>query len=169
MFLVRLGLSAVLSLALLTPAQSVTLPDIAGPVLLTVTGLDRASHPGGQIELDVGRLEALGTTEVETSSIWTEGVHLYRGVALRTLADHLGMTTQTFRLHALNDYAVEFPIAEMTAEVPVLAFEMDGAPMSVREKGPVWLIYPYDLDADYRTDTVYSRSIWQLDRIDVLR
>ena len=41
--------------------------------------------------------------------------------------------------------------------------------MSVREKGPIWVIYPYDHDADYRTDTIFSRSIWQLDRIDVLR
>ena len=41
--------------------------------------------------------------------------------------------------------------------------------MSVRDKGPVWVLYPFDAGAEYRTDLIYERSIWQLDRIDVLR
>jgi len=53
--------------------------------------------------------------------------------------------------------------------VPILAYAMDGAPMLVRDKGPIWVIYPYDEGARYRTDTVYARSVWHLDRIDVLR
>lgn len=171
MYMFRLGLSALVSLFLLHPAlaQDETLPEVTGPVILTVTGLDASIAPGGSFELDVGRLEALGAVEIETSSIWTEGVHRYRGLPLRTLVDFLGITTETLRLQALNDYSVDFPVSETTPAVPILAFKMDGKPMSVREKGPVWLIYPFDDDADYRTDTIYSRSIWQLDRIDVLR
>jgi hypothetical protein len=45
---------------------------------------------------------------------------------------------------------------------------MDGKTMSVRDKGPLWIIYPYDSSADYRTEVVYSRSIWQLDRIEAV-
>jgi hypothetical protein len=38
--------------------------------------------------------------------------------------------------------------------------------MSIREKGPLWLVYPYDLNKAYQSETIYSRSIWQLVRID---
>jgi len=41
--------------------------------------------------------------------------------------------------------------------------------MSVREKGPLWVIYPYDSDAKFRTEVIYSRSIWQLDRLAIVQ
>jgi hypothetical protein len=46
---------------------------------------------------------------------------------------------------------------------------MDDRPMSVREKGPLWVIYPFDDVPEYQNETIYSRSIWQLDRIEVVR
>jgi hypothetical protein len=39
--------------------------------------------------------------------------------------------------------------------------------MSVREKGPIWMIFPYDSVEAFRTEQTYARSIWQLDRIAV--
>ena len=51
---------------------------------------------------------------------------------------------------------------------PIIAYMMNGEEMSVRNKGPLWLVYPYDLNHEYRSEVIYSRSIWQLDRIDVL-
>jgi hypothetical protein len=48
-----------------------------------------------------------------------------------------------------------------------LATLADGKPMSVREKGPVWMLFPYDDVAAYRTEQTYARSIWQLNRIEI--
>ena len=42
-----------------------------------------------------------------------------------------------------------------------------GAPMSVRDKGPLWIVYPYDQNTDYQSEVVFSRSIWQLNRITI--
>ena len=170
MYLFRLGLAAVLSLGLLpAQAQDVALPDLVGPVILTVTGLDPQAFAGGSVALDIGRLRAIGTAEIVTSSIWTEGTHRYKGVMLRDLVDFLAIGPFILRFHALNDYAVEVPAGEATEAAPILAYEMDGTAMTVRDKGPIWVMYPFDDGAEYRTDTLYSRSIWQLDRIDVLR
>ncbi|MDP5360810.1 MAG: oxidoreductase, partial [Paracoccaceae bacterium] len=36
-------------------------------------------------------------------------------------------------------------------------------------KGPLWVVYPYDMSADYRSEVIYYRSIWQLDRIEVVK
>jgi hypothetical protein len=41
--------------------------------------------------------------------------------------------------------------------------------MSLREKGPLWIIYPFDSSPEYQTELIYSRSIWQLNRIEVQR
>ena len=147
----------------------VPLPARTGPILLTVTGLDATLHPGGKLELDRGMLQAIGTATITTTSIWTEGRHTYTGVALKALAAELGAGDANLRFHALNDYAVEFAAGDSNDTAPILAYEVDGVPMSVRDKGPVWVLYPFDASAEYRTDMIYERSIWQLDRIDVLR
>jgi hypothetical protein len=151
------------------PARADSLGTPTGPVVLTVSGLDEASFPGGEVLFDIDMLRALGMIEIETSSIWTEGKHVYTGVLLKALVETLKIDTDLLKLIALNDYAVEFPTLEAYEDGPILAYWFDGAPMSVRDKGPVWLIYPYDSDAQYRTDTTFARSIWQLDRIEVLR
>lgn len=154
-----------------TETAMAALPPVSGPVLLTVSGLDGTRFKDGKVEFDAARLAALGRTEFETSTIWTEGIHRYSGVRLADLLEALGLkgTDAQLEFRALNDYAVEFSAADVTEDAPLLAYLSDGEPMPVRDKGPIWVIYPFDSDAAYRTDTIYSLSIWQLDRIQVMR
>ena len=149
--------------------QAGTLPNLTGPVILTVTGLDLSGHPDGKARFDVPMLEALGQSSITTASIWTEGKHRYTGTPLAAVLRYLGVKDVRIALHALNDYVVEMPTAEVEDATPILAYAMDGAPMPVRDKGPIWMIYPFDDDTRFRTDTTFTRSVWQHDRIDVLR
>ena len=48
---------------------------------------------------------------------------------------------------------------------PIIAYERNGKEMSVRSKGPLWIVYPYDSNPSYKTEAIYSRSIWQLEGI----
>ncbi|MEO6299214.1 MAG: oxidoreductase [Paracoccaceae bacterium] len=155
--------------ALTCAARAQDLPPLTGPVVLTVTGLDVAAFPGGKLELDVPMLQAIGATRFTTSTIWTEGSHVYTGVLLKNLQDRIKSGDHALKFIALNDYSVEIPAQDISDDAPMLAYAMDDAPMSVREKGPLWVLYPFDADAKYRTDTTFSRSIWQLDRIEVLK
>jgi hypothetical protein len=59
------------------------------------------------------------------------------------------------------------PAADALADGPLLATLANGEPMSVRDKGPVWMLFPYDDVAAYRTEQTYARSIWQLNRIEI--
>ena len=168
--MVRGVFACVTALMLLAaPVFSGELPALSGPVLLTVTGLDPAIYPTGKAEFDLAMLQALGVENITTTSIWTEGPHDFTGVPLQALTAYLQIDAGTLSLHALNDYAVKMPADATEPTAPILAYKMDGALMPVRDKGPIWVIYPYDADTRYRTDTIFSRSIWQLDRIDVLR
>ena len=151
-----------------TTVQAQTLPPLSGPVLLTVTGLDPASHPGGKQEFDLAMLQAMGASQITTSTIWTDGAHVYTGVMVNTLALLIKSGDHALRFHALNDYSVDIPAADISDVAPLLAYQADHAPMSVRDKGPLWVIYPFDAGAEFRTDTVFSRSVWQVSAIEIL-
>ena len=159
-----------MAIALMTsPALPDAVPHLAGPVVLTVTGLDPIDYPGGQATFDVPALQALGEITITTSSIWTQGKHSFSGTPLSALLRHLKVKDGKLSLHAINDYALEMPSDAVADDAPILAYDMDGAPMPVRDKGPIWVIYPFDDNSEYRSDTIFARSVWQLDRIDVLR
>ena len=139
----------------------------AGEVILTVTG-DVADGQGAQSwTFDRAALEQLPQTTITTSTIWTEGVHSYSGVSLHALLSHVGAQSGTLQAVALNDYAVTIPTSDAVADGPIVAHLRDGAPMSVRDKGPLWIIYPYDANQAYQSEEIYARSIWQLDRLNV--
>ena len=143
------------------------LPQLVGTVILTVDGLDPAAFPGGEVQFDIARLQALGETDLKTSTIWTDGVHDFTGVRMKDMLDYLGLTAGTFKAVALNDYTVEIPVSDATADGPILAYDMDGQPMSVRDKGPLWIVYPFDAKPEYRSEVIYTRAIWQLERFEV--
>ncbi|MCC7322003.1 MAG: oxidoreductase [Rubellimicrobium sp.] len=138
----------------------------SGPVLLTVSGDIAATNDGDTLALDLAALEALPQTEFTTSTIWTDGPSVYTGVLLADLIDATGAGGSTITFTALNDYQVTMPMDEVTREGPLLAYLENGATMPVRLRGPIWVIYPFDDNADFRTEQTYARAVWQLDRID---
>lgn len=138
-----------------------------GDVVLSVTGNIAATNSGDAATFDEAMLRALGETSFETTTIWTEGVQTFTGVSLKDLLDQLGVTEGTLEAKALNDYAVEIPVSDAVDGGPIVAYARNGEAMSVRDKGPLWIVYPYDANDAYSSETIYSRSIWQLDRIDV--
>lgn len=127
-----------------------------------------AANPDASVSLSLEDLDKLDQTEFSTTTIWTDSVDIFSGVSLKTLLAHLSATGETLELTALNDYAVTMPMAEIEGDAPIIATRMNGETMSVREKGPYWIIYPYDRDPSYRTESIYSRSIWQLNRLKVM-
>lgn len=130
--------------------------------ILTVT----PDAGGAVLELDRTALQNLPRVTIRTSTIWTEGVVEFEGVSLATLVAEAGMDAEAMSFVALNEYAVTIPLADAVEGGPIVADTMNGAPMSVRDKGPLWLIYPFDDNSDYQSEQYYSRSIWQLHRIE---
>ncbi|WP_375690809.1 oxidoreductase [Pseudooceanicola sp. LIPI14-2-Ac024] len=122
---------------------------------------------GDEHALDRTALEALPWTEFTTATIWTDGPQAFGGVAFGDLMDFLDIDPEHLTLVAANGYRVERAAHELQLEGALLAYERNGAPMSLRDKGPVWLVYNYDSDAAYRTEVTYANSIWQLDRIEI--
>ncbi|QPM89726.1 molybdopterin-dependent oxidoreductase [Pseudooceanicola algae] len=130
--------------------------------LLTVTLPDRV------VEMTADDLAALPVSKFETETIWTEGVQQFLGVRMVDLLAHFDIDEGTLQLTAANDYSITLPVDSFRADGAVLAYERNGAPMTLRSKGPLWLVYPYDSSSDFQTEVIYSNSIWQLDRISLI-
>lgn len=141
------------------------LPVPRGEILLTVSGNIGVTNAEGSAVFDAEMLAALGEDVITTTTIWTDGVQEFRGVSLAALVKSLGVTSGTLTATAINDYIVEIPVSDAIEGGPILAYENNGQAMSVRDKGPLWLVYPYDSDKAYQTEVIYSRSIWQLVKI----
>lgn len=159
--------AAALAVLPVTPLAAETLPAPTDEVMLTVSGAITNTNADGVLALDAGLLASLPQHEFTTSTIWTDGTATYSGVLLRDLLAAAGATGATVKLTALNDYQIAMPAADAAEDGPLLAYLVDGKPMPVRDKGPVWMIYPYDDNAAYRTEQTYARSIWQLNRIEI--
>lgn len=158
------------ALSLLIPGMAVaqTLPPPAGEVVLTVAGAVDRPNAGDVAAFDMAMLAGLPATSFRTTTIWNDGTQWFEGVLLRDLIAAVGARGRTIRAVALNDYAVELPMSDATDGCALVAYARNGAPMTVRAKGPLWIVYNYDSDPKYRTEVIYSRSIWQLARLEIV-
>jgi hypothetical protein len=148
-----------------TPLLAADLAQPQGEIILTISGAITNFNDEGSAVFDAEMLGMLPVVEFATSTIWTDGQQTFTGVSLVDLLAHVGSEGTSISATAINDYAVEVPLSGITDGVPILAYMMNGSPMSVRDKGPLWIVYPFDSDPKYQTEVVYSQSIWQLDRI----
>lgn len=149
------------------PVMAMDLDAPKGPVLLEVTGAILATNGDGSASFDIDMLKALDATTYETTTIWTEGGQSFTGVTLGALMEALGVEGGTITATAINDYSVEIPYEDATESTALVAYMRNGEPMSVRDKGPLWVVYDYDSDVRFQSEVYYSRSIWQLNRLEV--
>jgi hypothetical protein len=71
------------------------------------------------------------------------------------------------RVTALNDYRIDIPMDDAQRHDLLLARLLDDKPMPVRDKGPLFIIYPFDQNAALRNALYFSRCVWQLRSIEV--
>jgi hypothetical protein len=133
-------------------------------VVLTMTGKVRGGRP---VELALADIEQLPISVVRTTTPWHDGPQVFEGVALGELLRHVGAEGRTLRVTALNDYRTEVPAGDAARHGPILAYRRNGAPMPVRDKGPLFIIYPFDADPALRSEVFFGRSAWQVRSIEI--
>lgn len=159
--------AAFVCLALLTPARAGSLAAPKGAVLLTVTGKIATTNAGAAAEFDLAQLQALPGRVTETETPWTKGKTRFEGPLGSALLDAVGASGTSLHIVALNDYAVDVPVEDLRKWPVILAVTKDGKPMSVRDKGPIFVIYPFDVDPSLYNEKIFSRSAWQVTSIEV--
>lgn len=148
------------------PAQD-ALPKPTGAVILTVTGDITRTNGPGRAEFDRPMLEALGVKTVATTTSWTTGKHEFSGPLGRSVMEAVGAKGGMLSFVAINDYKVQIPAADFQKYPAILALKMDGEYMTIRNKGPLWVIYPRD-DYPELVDKAHdAKWIWQIKAVEV--
>lgn len=143
------------------PAGRAAAQGAGGPVVLEVSGRVRNTR-----RFTLADLAALGVTAIQTSTAWTTGVHRFEGVLARTvLAQVEPFGSDSVVARALNDYEATIPLSDFEKYDVILAWSMDGAALTRRDKGPLWIVYPRDSVAELDDERLEHRWVWQLNRL----
>ncbi|MEN9885930.1 MAG: hypothetical protein RL758_508 [Pseudomonadota bacterium] len=161
----RLLLGSLLSLPAVAAWGQASLAQPAGPVVVTVAGAIRNTNRDKTAVFDLDMLEALPQRTVRTATPWHSGVVAFSGPTGVGFLDAVGVTGQTLVISALNDYKVRVPVQDLRQHGVVLATRLNGERMRVRDKGPLFLIYPFDDNPALKSEVYFNRSIWQIKSI----
>lgn len=136
-------------------------------VVLTISGKVASPNAGPRAVFDMKMLEKLPQHSFTTRTPWyTEPVR-FTGPLLRDVLAAAGARGSSIVAVALNDYRTEIPFADAIQHDVIVARLMNDKPMPVREKGPLFIIYPFDSKPALKAEVYYNRSAWQLHQLQV--
>lgn len=133
------------------------------PPTLRITG----AIAGGTVGFDLEALRSLPQARLETSTVVTDGTHLFTGFLMRDLLEKVEARGETVTATALNEYIVDIPISDFHNYDVVVAYEMDGKPLERADKGPLWIVYPRDDHSELQDIRFDYRWVWQLSGLEV--
>ena len=133
------------------------------PILLV-----RGAITGGQeMHFTREQFEAIGVSALTTRTPWNQDPVEFSGVKLSAFLNHVGATkARLLRVTALNDYVTTIPVEDVAYD-PILATRRDGQVMTIRQKGPIFIIYPFDQDKSLNNELYFSRCAWQVKSIEI--
>ena len=149
----------------LARAADTALPMPASKVVLTISGKIGIFNVGDTAKFDREMLEALGWTSFITSTPWYDVPVTFAGVRMAKLMQTVRADGEAVIAGSLNDYETKIPTSDFTRFDVLLALKRNGEYMPVREKGPLFIVYPYDSESELKSQKYYSRSAWQLARL----
>jgi hypothetical protein len=135
--------------------------------ILTVIGKIAVTNKDGAAQFDRAMLESIGLVSFTTSTPWYKEPVSFEGVPLAKVMQAVGASGDKLLAVALNDYSAELPMEDISKYNVILALKRNGEYMPVRDKGPLFIVYPFDSNPDLKNQKFYSRSVWQVARLEV--
>lgn len=164
---VRRCMAAVAAIMTATYLTAEPLPQPEGPIVLTVTGNITQTNRGNAAVFDYDMLIELEQGQIETVNPWADGMNTYSGPLGTAILEAVGAQGDQLVLQALNDYSAPVPASDLAEFSTVFATHQNGRRLSVRDRGPLFLIYPFSSYPELESERYHNRSVWQIDRIQV--
>jgi hypothetical protein len=136
-----------------------------GEVVLSIDGAIAKKNAGDRADFDMKMIQSMKSQKFLTSTPWTDGKVEFEGVPFKDLFETLGVTGTGLKAVALNDYIVNLDMETLISSGAILAYRMNGQEMSVRDKGPLWIMFPFDDRPQLKDEAIYSQSVWQLRKL----
>ena len=156
-----------LSFVVATQVWADELATPTGKVLLTMSGNIENKNAAGKAVFDLASLEKLGMVSFQTSTPWYNGRTTFTGMPLQKLMDYVGAKGSVVKVTALNDYTTIIPLSDFKKYNVILAVKVNGEYMRIRDKGPLFIVYPYDSIPELNNQVYYSRSAWQVSKMSI--
>lgn len=138
-----------------------------GPAVLTVTGKISQHNAEQAFVFDRAMLEALPQATVVTQTPWYDEVSEFEGPLASAILEAVGADLNAnMRVIALNDYSAVVPASDFSDLGVILAMKRNGDALRIRDKGPLFVIYPFDENPDLNSEVYYNRSVWQIKAIE---
>jgi len=132
----------------------------AAETLLQVVRLDGAVQT--VTEDDLARI---GEITIWTSLVGYPGEeamhaveHEATGPRLRDVLAHFNVSGTI----ALDSYRIDVPVEDAINYDVILATKIDGKRLGIRDRGPLWVIYPLKDHPELRKAVFEARGVWQL-------
>lgn len=153
------------ALAVFVPIVVLAIPVFAEPVtsdpqdhILSLSG----AIAEREVALSHADILELPQHKIVTTTSVTDGSQTFEGFLIRDLLNAHEAEGEIVVARARNDYLIEIPISDFDRYDVIGALTMDGVPLSPRDKGPVWIIYPRDDHPELQDIRYDMRWVWQL-------
>jgi len=113
-----------------------------GEVVLTMSGEIGTHNKGKKLALDIASLEKMRTVRMETTEPFLKRKVTFEGVLLSDLLAVAGVPDSASKVNivALDDYKVDFNVADVRSSQMLLATKADGKRMPVDKAGPIRIV-----------------------------
>ena len=135
--------------------------------MVVVTNIEDKDLSPDAAEFDLAMLEKMPQHVIVTKVPWHPQPRKFTGVLLRELLAEVGAHGRTLHAIALNDYRVDIPVEDVNTHDVIVAYRIDDRHVTVREKGPLLIMYPFDSTPRLRNPVHFGRAAWQLRLIEV--
>lgn len=120
-----------------------------------------------ELVLPLAELEAMPQHRLVTHTLYDDGPQVFEGPLMRDILARAQIDGDMVVAIALNDYIADIPMRDFTDWDVIAALRQNGDRLSVRDRGPVWIVYPRDDDPRLRNGNYEYRWVWQLRELNV--
>ena len=147
------------------------IPAPEGRVILEVIGALAKPNKNGKLLFDRATLEKIGVIRYPNKNKWYSEEVVFEGVSMKALLDAVGVPDGSVkvRMRALDDFQSDAPLEDFKKWPVMLALKMNGEYMSIKNKGPIWVVYPTHIDPEVGMPAFQAKWVWQLHELVIMK
>ncbi|KQA22278.1 hypothetical protein [Vibrio metoecus] len=126
------------------------------------------AHQDQTVSATYQELLARSDLTIVTETPWTQGNTEFKGISAQAILAWMGVKKADLKVIALNKYWAVIPYSDIEKYNPVFAIQKNGKPMAIRDRGPVWSIYPLSSSGELNNEVLHSRMVWQISNIEII-
>jgi len=126
------------------------------------------AHQDQTVSATYQELLARSDLTIITETPWTQGNTEFKGISAQAILAWMGVKQADLKVIALNKYWAVIPYSDIEKYNPVFAIQKNGKPMAIRDRGPVWSIYPLSSSGELNNEVLHSRMVWQISHIEII-